>query len=762
LAAVLRSVLISVVALFLSSLAAGAESRFSDTYFWPLKLDKQFSSGFGDSRSGRFHKGIDLRTVGKEGAMVYAPEDGWVWRIKTSYRGYGKALYLKGISGRIYVFYHLQRYNKDIGNFLRDKQIASRRYYQDLDPGAARFPVKRGEYIARTGQTGAGAPHLHFEVRDPDDRPTNPLNYAVDYQDTSPPKFEAVWLAYLDDASLFAGGSRELKLDPIFDKATGSYSLKDTLTLTGRFAFKAAVDDRASPGSFMMGPSRIRLLIDGRLYHEVDYSRLDFAEDKYIVLDRDFDPAKAHFERVFNLYRKTGNNLSLYGSESFGDGSFSDTIMALHTAVIEASDPRGNASRMTFAFYYLPGDDVLAPLNMADFSDSLITLYLAADANRMRFDSVSLHLSGESPGQDTLPVALYPKITVDATAVRLRGDFRQPMNYQLRFWDRGAALPPYYFSTRPVTPNGRRTVDTAYAVVADGGILLTARSSVSSINWLTAEIRTDQTTTQSFFRTTGGQKFSLFYRPGPEVNLIESVIIRGPVGLRPDTLPLNIRHIPAGTTSELGLAGGGRVVFGENDLFDDALLTVADTVLPASPKSFIVAGPWTLGPKGLSFAAGADVRVTIPDLRIEPSKVGMCLYNGGGWSWWGGVYDSSSKSLKAALAGTGMFAVLADTAAPVISALNIDQGEQVKISHPTVRFTLTDDLSGVEDDRSFNVTIDGDWMVPEYDPERRTCVATPHWRLTGGRHKLRIEVCDRCGNQTVIERGFWVGAKTGP
>ncbi|MFQ6009391.1 MAG: M23 family metallopeptidase, partial [Candidatus Zixiibacteriota bacterium] len=90
------------------------------------------SSGFGDFRQDHFHFGVDLRTGGAIGKRVLSPVDGYVMRVRTSYRGYGKALYIKGDDGYIYVFGHLSNFTTKIDQPLKAAQLAARRYYQDL------------------------------------------------------------------------------------------------------------------------------------------------------------------------------------------------------------------------------------------------------------------------------------------------------------------------------------------------------------------------------------------------------------------------------------------------------------------------------------------------------------------------------------------------------------------------------------------------------------------------------------------------------
>jgi len=754
---------ISALFLLLFTQSNAAPPQFDASFQWPLKLARQFSSGFGDIRPGRFHLGIDLRTGGQEGEKVYAPENGYVMRLKTSYTGYGKALYIKGISGRIYVFGHLQTYNWDIGTYLQKKQIESQRYYQDIYLPENDLPVKKGDFVARTGQTGAGAPHLHFEIRDAQDRPTNPLYYNIGLNDKSAPSFEAVWLTSLDDSTLFEDGRREISLDVRYDKKSRYYSVPDTISVSGRFAVVAAIEDFVKKGSFTLGPSRIRLFIDDKLYHEIDYDRIDFEENSYSILDRDHDPDKKGFKRVFNLYRKPGNRLTNYKSDVDGDGSFSDTTEGYHRVVIEAADAAGNSSRIEFAFYYFPAFEILEPFNRGDFSDSAITLIYSGAESRQMFDSVTLTLAGPVPTGDTPDVELFPVIQIGDNSLTIRGNFIQTTNYKLRFLKQGRSYPAYYFSTRQVLPQGNRAIDSLKTVITDKGVLFTAISTRPAINWLQAEIVTDAGSERRFFRKTGVNRFSLYYFPDENVNAIESIITRGPIGFLPDTTGFPIQRLRKAENSAIDLLPGCRLQADASCLFDDVLLTATDTTLPEPQSGSFIYGPFAVGPETVSFADWADLQVEIPEGSIDPNKIGLYVFDEDeGWLWAGGIYDSAAGILHSDLGGAGILAIISDTVGPEILALNIDENGRVKSNHPTIEFGLFDELSGIENDLNFDITIDDRYMIPEYDMERDILKTKPYWRLPDGRHTLKISVHDRCGNTVSVQRKFMVGARTGP
>ena len=77
-----------------------------------------------------------------------------------------------------------------------------------------------------------------------------------------------------------------------------------------------------------------------------------------------------------------------------------------------------------------------------------------------------------------------------------------------------------------------------------------------------------------------------------------------------------------------------------------------------------------------------------------------------------------------------------------------------------IRFELSDTLSGFEDDRNILIKLDGNWMIPEYDPETFICQTQPIKSLEVGEHHLAIVVTDRMGNKSEKYLKFWIRAKS--
>ena len=151
-----------------AAFSAAAQSLNPADYDFPLRdVAGYYSANFGEMRPNHFHSGTDFKTDGVEGKPVVAVADGYVSRILQSPSGYGLALYVVHPNGTTSVYGHLSRFRSDIAEYVKVERRRLKQSRVDLYCKAGQFTVKRGEEIARSGNTGSSqGPHLHFEIRD--------------------------------------------------------------------------------------------------------------------------------------------------------------------------------------------------------------------------------------------------------------------------------------------------------------------------------------------------------------------------------------------------------------------------------------------------------------------------------------------------------------------------------------------------------------------------------------------------------------------
>jgi len=186
-----RSICLS--GLILGVLLAGAPgaAHAADAPIPPLVSTPGLSSGFGEFRTAHFHAGLDYSTEQVEGKEVRAVLDGWVERVRASGVGYGRAVYLRLAGGRTAVYGHLSRFAPKLDAWVAARQDSAGVYEQDLVPAEGEIAFTKGEVVAWSGQSGAGPPHLHFELRQ-GDMNLNPLLHGFALPDHTPPTLAAV------------------------------------------------------------------------------------------------------------------------------------------------------------------------------------------------------------------------------------------------------------------------------------------------------------------------------------------------------------------------------------------------------------------------------------------------------------------------------------------------------------------------------------------------------------------------------------------
>ncbi len=117
-----------------------------------------------------------------------------------------------------------------------------------------------------------------------------------------------------------------------------------------------------------------------------------------------------------------------------------------------------------------------------------------------------------------------------------------------------------------------------------------------------------------------------------------------------------------------------------------------------------------------------------------------------GGSWRGEYLVTKVRAL-------GDYCVMADTQAPTITPVVFDSDMRKK---STMSFRIRDNfaINGSADGMSYRGTVDGQWVLFEYDSKRARITHTFDGRIGAGTHQLRLSVKDDRGNEAVLERSF--------
>ena len=119
----------------------------------PLKIPLYLSGNYGELRSTHFHAGIDLKTQGKTGQPVYSAKEGYISRIKIQSGGYGHSIYITHPDGYKTVYAHLDRFNPEIHEFVKQNQYNLQRFEINLYPPKNKFKLEKGQQFAYSGMS---------------------------------------------------------------------------------------------------------------------------------------------------------------------------------------------------------------------------------------------------------------------------------------------------------------------------------------------------------------------------------------------------------------------------------------------------------------------------------------------------------------------------------------------------------------------------------------------------------------------------------
>lgn len=751
-------------------LAISITTGYAASAAWPLKGEIDLSSGFGDYRSGRFHAGLDLRTGGVPGKELFAPVSGYVSRIRMSYTGYGKGLYFVGSDGYLYVFGHLQGLNAQLEKLTRARQVEAKRYFVDLEFPSDSLPFKQGEHLAFTGQTGAGAPHLHFEKRTLGNIPLNPLTHGFTLKDKIKPSITRVGFQLTDDHSLLSDGTRKMFLDARPGGKAGGFRLDTVLYFNSPFGILADCYDRMRDGGMRQAIHKLQLLVNQKLYYQVILDSSDYATTDAANLVYDHSEALDGEPRVRRLFHQIGNEFA--GSQKFGAhlgiiGNDDSLSFGKHTVRILAEDASGNKTEAAFDFIWGPSGDLYSFDSTRVTSDTTAEYHFTASDAALSFniDSISVQLNRglrwAKPSSVKLSRLderrLVAHITgFDQHQLVLRLDYIT--KEKCRIWDnpfngllqRGIIAPvvSHELTEDGIIVRGELTGRVGF----DGEVDLYFRDSL---------LGTERTT-----RYFNMNHYAALIPPRPEYERIDRISFRFRSEL--PTTPgvedsLMIVQIGRQDSVRIAVDTLFEVEVDRADLYAPRFVEIKGSRIVNQEALKLGSDHYQLLPEDLLVKSNLDLRYTTVVTGTRDRQVGLCWLDKKADKWvWVQEENDLAGRLRGETRGGGSFAAVFDYDPPTISGLSVAAQQTIRDLSPKFAFNLTDDLSGIEDDRSILIKLDGKWQIPEYDPEAGVCQFAPDGPLTIGEHHLSIEIKDRAGNEAQQYLKFKIAAPRAP
>lgn len=315
----------------------------------PMDGNLMLSGSFAELRGNHFHSGIDIRTGGREGLPVMACADGYVVRIRISPYGFGKAVYINHPNGLTTVYAHMQGFIPVIDDWIRAQQYKKESFDVDLFPPASKLPVKKGDIIGYSGNSGASqGPHLHFEVRDTKtEMPLDPLSFGFPVKDFIRPTLNGLRVYPESPDALIQGKTEPVSLDLAGWGPVYRLKITDTIVIGGNYSLGVSAHDLQNESSNKNGVVSYTVYIDSVLMFQWKATRFSFSESRYINSFIDYEYFYRNNRKFMRTCIAPNNKLSMYTYYPT-KGVFTSVVGKTQHIKVIVSDSHNNESILTF------------------------------------------------------------------------------------------------------------------------------------------------------------------------------------------------------------------------------------------------------------------------------------------------------------------------------------------------------------------------------------------------------------------------------
>ena len=693
----IKSVINNTILIFLFIISC--ENIFADDYIWPTNASRAITSTFAEYRPGRFHAGIDIKTWGKTGYKIFAIRDGYISRIRVSPYGYGKALYLTLDTGETVVYAHLQSFNKQIEDYVWSEQVKRGKYGVQLFLNSEKFKFKQGDFLGKTGQTGVGFPHLHFEMRNSNGEPVNPFSKGYIVADYKEPVITKVSFNPLNTNTTVNGDWRPVVLRTKYARK-GHYIIDKPVTVSGLVGFGVSAYDVMDKINNKFGTYKNKLYIDDKLVFSSIYKKFSYAENNLALLDREFRLNQMGFGYFYKLYLDDGNTLPfylnnsyLYGAVYFHNDSGKTIAKPPGVAVING---KSHTFKMVVQDYWgnesqVAGDLIVDPPEYVNTVSEGDPFDFPAFLNYHSIsDSVFYHIKPEFYDN-------YIRLEFEPLQDMQGGTF---ISYQLNNRD---------IQKLSVIKKNKKLI---------GSIPLSPQSS------------------------------------GPLKIIVEKLIN----GISIDQVEhIEFETIPKRQSRTI-LSDDRlcQIEFSYNSLFKPIFLRMNEEIPDSNSGYKFASKIYDVDPKDVAMNKGAVIKINV-DNKDLAEKTGIYYKSKNGkWVFFGNIRENDNQQIAGYVGTFGKHALIVDDEPPEIMLLYPGNNARLQTGTPQLRAVFKDTLSGLRGEDNMQLLLDGNKVIAEYDPEKLSLKYRIRQSLTKGRHTVELFLKDKCGNIATQKHTFWV------
>jgi hypothetical protein len=411
--------------------AAGKVEVVPGYFLFPIAPGQPgfLAASMGELRPNHFHGGLDIKTGGGVNKPVHASADGYISRLKQSAFGYGNVLYITHPNGLTTVYGHLNKFEGAAGAELLRRQYEKQTYELELFFQPGQFPVKRGEEVALSGNTGGSAgPHVHWEVRDAQDRQLNPLQWGgfSEIQDHTGPTLQALAVEPLAIGARVRGRFERALLVPRLQPVAGAATVwPDTVRCFGQVGLLLQGFDRFDNAWNKNGIQRVTVRMNGQPHYQHVIDAVPFPNGTRQVNNFvDYAYARTNGRMLQKLWVEEGDDLPFYTPAGLGKGKLDVEDGKVYSIDFELADAYNNKAT---AHLVLRGEKPADYAKLPGAAAPGAKPKLSYDITRNLLRATAIHAPADTAGQPQYlrlrrggrQLALRPSYSVGAATTYL-------------------------------------------------------------------------------------------------------------------------------------------------------------------------------------------------------------------------------------------------------------------------------------------------------------------------------------------------------